>query len=214
MATTDAINAVCNGIVHILRAAMAEQINDLGFNDIEPTFAVYQPSDFANPDSNGNTNGRITSGASVFLYRALPNLSHRTPSGALLPDGRRRYSSLPLDLYLLITIWGESASTQNRLVGWVMRTLEDYPLIPASVLNLEENGSVFEESEAVELLLSEMNGEELLQLWDTLGNGELHYQITIPYLVRNLLLASRQIRGVDEPVQVRTADMQRLEVTP
>jgi hypothetical protein len=212
MATTDAINAVCNAIVHILQAAMAEQRVELGFDEINPTFAVYQPSDFVNPNSNGNASGRISSGASVFLYRALPNLSHRTPSGALLPDGRRHYASLPLDLYLLITIWGESASTQNRLVGWVMRTLEDYPLIPAAVLNINSSTPIFDESEAVELVLSEMNGEELLQLWDTLGNGELHYQITIPYLVRNLLLASRQIRGTGEPVQVRTADMQRLEV--
>ncbi len=207
MATTDALNAVCDSIVHILRSSMAEQVADLGLGNINPTFSVYQPEDFSDPSSNRH----VTSGASVFLYRALPNLSHRTPSGDLLPDGRRQYSKLPLDLYLLVTIWGESPSTQNRLVGWVLRTLEDYPLIPASVLNIGSNTFIFEEHEAVELLLSEMDGDELLQLWDMLGGeGVFPYQITIPYLVRNLLLESRRVMPVGNPVQVRTANMQRL----
>lgn len=210
MATTDAVNAVCDAIVHILRSSMAEQVNELGFASINPTFSVYQPDDFANAESSRH----VTSGASVFLYRALPNLSHRTPSGDFLPDGRRQYSKLPLDLYLLITIWGNSPSTQNRLVGWVMRTLEDYPLIPASVLNIGSDAPTFEDHEAVELLLSEMDGEELLQLWDMLGTGELHYQITIPYLVRNLVLESRRLMPVGQPVQVRTADMQRFDGVP
>lgn len=186
---------------------MAEQAAELNLTSINPRFEVYQPDDFANASSPRH----INSGASVFLYRALPNLSHRTPSGNIRADGQRQFHKLPLDLYLLITIWGESPSTQNRLVGWVLRTLEDYPLIPASVLNIGDTTPVFQDSEAVELLLSEMGGEELLQLWDMLGNGEVHYQITIPYLVRNLLLDSRRTIGVGEPVQVRTFDMNRLD---
>lgn len=207
MATVDAVNAICDAIVHILQSSMAEQSAELGFTSISPTFSVYQPEDF----SNANSSRHVTSGASVFLYRVLPNLSHRTPSGDLLLDGRRQFSKLPLDLYLLVTIWGNSPSTQNRLVGWVMRTLEDYPLIPASVLNIGSNTSIFEDHEAVELLLSEMDGDELLQLWDMLGGeGVFPYQITIPYLVRNLLLESRRVMSVGELVQVRTADLQRL----
>lgn len=207
MATTDAANTICNAIVHILQSSMAEQSSELGLEDIQPRFSVYQSDDFSNPDSSRH----VVSGASVFLYRALPNLSHRTPSGNLLPNGQRQYSKLPLDLYLLVTIWGNTPSTQNRLVGWVMRTLEDYTLIPATVLNIGSDTPIFEDSEAVELLLSEMNGEELLQLWDMLGNGELRYQITLPYLVRNLMLESRRVIPINEPVQVRTADMQRFD---
>ncbi|MEM6253925.1 MAG: Pvc16 family protein [Cyanobacteria bacterium P01_D01_bin.156] len=208
MATTDALDAVCDAIAHILRTSMTEQSAELGLGGINPRFSVYQSGDFSNPDPTR----AVSSGASVFLYRALPNLSHRTPSGAILPDGRQRHSKLPLDLYILITIWGESPSTQNRLVGWVMRTLEDYPLIPASVLNIGNSETpIFEEHETVELLLSEMNGDELLQLWDMLGgDGVFPYQVTIPYLVRNLFLESRRTMPVAEPVQVRTADMRRL----
>ena len=207
MAHSDALNAVCNAIVHILRSSMAEQVADLNLTSINPRFEVYQPDDFGNAGSERH----INSGASVFLYRALPNLSHRTPSGNLQANGRQQLTKLPLDLYLLITIWGTSPSTQNRLLGWVLRTLEDYPLIPAAVLNIGSDRPIFTESEAVELLLSEMDGEELLQLWDMLGNGEVHYQITIPYLVRNLWLDSRRTLPEAEVVQSRTADMNRYE---
>jgi hypothetical protein len=203
MATTDAVNAVCNAIIHILRSAMTEQQAVLNLAGINPRFEVYQPDDFANASSPRH----INSGASVFLYRALPNLSHRTPSGNVRADGRQQFHKLPLDLYLLITIWGENPNTQNRLVGWVLRTLEDYPLIPAAVLNIGSTTPVFTDTEAVELLLSEMEGEELLQLWDMLGNGEVHYQITIPYLVRSLLLDSRRTLATGEPVQSRTLEM-------
>lgn len=206
MANTDAVNAVCSAIVHILSASMAEQINELGLTDLRPQFRVYQSSDFSSTDSDRT----VTSGASVYLYRVLPNLSHRTPSGTLLPSGQRQHSKLPLDLHLLITIWGESASTQNRLLGWVMRTLEDYPMLPASVLNIDSDMPVFDDSEAVELLLSEISGEELLQVWDTLGSGGVTYQITIPYLVRNLVIESRRQLAVGEPVQTRISDMQRI----
>lgn len=90
-----------------------------------------------------------------------------------------------------------------------MRTLEDYPMIPSSVLNIGSNISVFDETEAVELLLSEISGEEMLQVWDTLGSGGVTYQITIPYLVRNLVVTSRRALAVGAPVQALVADMQK-----
>lgn len=210
VATTDAPSAVCEAIAHLLESAMIseQQIGGSSWQNLDIRFNVYQPDDFASTTSTR----RITSGASVFLYRALPNLFHRNPSGDCLPDGRRQYSKLPLDLHLLITIWGDTPQSQNRLLGWVMRTLEDYRVIPASVLNVGSNTPVFDPDESVELFLSEMGYEELLQVWDMLGTGDLHYQITIPYLVRNLMIKSRLVIPVGEPVQVRTMDLQRLEV--
>lgn len=208
MASTDAVNAVCDAIVHILRTSMAEDVAGLGLAVVDPSFAVYQSSDFSNTSSSRH----IKSGASVYLYRTLPNLSHRTPSGNLLPNGQRQRSKLPLDLHLLVTIWGETPSTQNRLVGWVLSTLEDYPILPASILNLIGNGrkSVFGMDETVELLLGEMTGEEILQVWDTLASGGAQYQITIPYLVRNVMIESGRKLEIAQPVQSRTNVVGRL----
>ena len=210
MASVHGIAAVCEAITHILKTSMTnEQAMELGLGELSPTFAVYRTDDFEPSMQNPGAES-MTSGASIFLYRVLPNLSHRTPAGRLLPDGTQQLTQLPLDLHLLVTIWGEDASTQNLLVGWVMRTLEDYPIIPATILNLAANRTVFAEDEAVELLLSEMSGEELLQLWDTLGSADGRYQISIPYLVRNLFIDSMRSRPLGEPVQVRTADMQAI----
>jgi hypothetical protein len=206
VANTDAVSAVCDAIVHILKASMQEQAAELNFDSVSPAFAVFTAKDFTRPSEDG----ALTTGASVFLYRVAPNLSHRTPAGRQLPDGRRLFNKLPLDLYIIVTIWAGKSSTQNRLVGWVLRTLEDYPVIPASVLNLGRNRPVFEDEEAVELAFSEINGEELLQLWDVLGNGELQYQISVPYLARNVFIDSRRMSELGEPVQIRTADMQRV----
>lgn len=207
MANTNAVSVVCNAIVHILRTSMAEQVVDLGLESVSPTFQVYTSKDFTDT----NSDRRVKAGASVFLYRSLPNLSHRTPAGRLLPNGQRQFNKLPLDLYLMITIWGEDPNTQNSLVGWVLRTLEDYPVIPPTVLNIGSNTPVFSEDESVELILSEMDGNEMLELWDMLGNGELYYQISIPYLVRNLEIDSRRVHEFGAPVQIRTSDMQRLD---
>ena len=209
MATIDAVSCVCNAVVHILSAAMQTDGEKLGLSALNPKFEVYSGRDFTNSQSTNH----ITSGASVFLYRALPNLNHRTPAGRLLSDGRRQHSQLPLDLHLIVTVWGKDANTQNRLVGWVLRTLEDYPSIPPSILNINQAKPVFKDDESVQLTLSEIEGEELLQLWDMLGNdGGLYYQISIPYVARNVYVESKR---TDEPipdVQIRTLDMQRVVV--
>lgn len=186
---------------------MADEIDDLGLAAVNPTFEVYGASDFTDSDSTRH----VTSGASVFLYRTFPNLSHRTPAGRRLPDGRRRRHKLPLDLHLIVTIWGSNPDTQNRLVGWVLRTLEDYPVLPATLLNIGSDETIFNDDETAELVLGEMGGEELLQLWDMLGNGNAFYQVSIPYVVRNVGVESRLIDDVGAAVQVRTLDMQRYD---
>ena len=213
MASFHGIASVCEAIVYILNTSMTDEQRSLLNLGTQRLFSVYQSDDFVLTQNNNP----LTSGASVFLYRALPNLSHRTPSGQRLPNGSQQFTRLPLDLHLLLTIWGNESSTQNLLLRWVMRTLEDYPIIPATILNaaatmnLSSTEAVFDDDEAVELLLGEMSGEELLQLWDTLGDGDGRYQISVPYLVRNLFIDSTRTRTLGEPVQIRTADMQVLE---
>ena len=209
MATTDAVSAVCEAVVHILRTTMEAEQESLNFDSVPnaPRFEVYTAQDF----TNNSSQRRVKTGASLFLYRALPNLSHRTPAGRVLPNGQRQRSQLPLDLHLIVTIWGEDPSTQNRLVGWVLRTLEDYPSMPAAVLNVGRTVPVFQNEESVELVIGEMEGEELLQLWDILGNGDLFYQISIPYIVRNVHIESHRLDDSTTVVQTRALDIQRLE---
>ena len=193
MAGIRAIAATCEAVRHVLESAAAA--DDLGF---AMTFRVYGPAEF------GLAEPLITNGVSVFLYRVLPNLSHRTPAGRTLPDGRRHRTHLPVDLHLLLTVWASLPETQNTIVAWLMRTLEDYPTLPASLLNINHEGT-FAAEESVELVLNEMPGEEILHLWEVLG--QRIYQISVPYVVRALFLESQRIEAVAEPVQVRTFAM-------
>lgn len=186
---------------------MAADKASLGFgSQINPTFSVYMGQDFS-----GQPQYRVSTGASIFLYRALPNLVQRTPPGRFLPNGQRQRRQLPLDLHIIVTIWGDAPDTQNRLVGWVMRTLEDYPSIPAAILNIGHTTEVFRDDEAVELVIGEMSGDELLQLWDMLGNDKAFYQVSIPYIARSICIESNRADAPAADVQIRTLDMQRLE---
>lgn len=201
LATVNAIAAVCSAITHILETALEDERATLGFDNMDLSFQVFGAEDFVNRT--------IPIGASVFLYRVVPNLAHRTPAGRMQPNGQRRRSRLPLDLHLLVTAWGNQPDTHNRLVGWMVRTLEDYPTLPPSLLNLRHPGT-FGVQEAVELVLDEMPGEELLHLWELLGNGETHYQTTIPYVARAIMIDSTRNLPTYEPVQVRMLDLQRI----
>jgi hypothetical protein len=190
MAGVRAVAATCEAVRHVLESAA--EADGLGF---DMQFQVYGPADF------GSDTPAITTGVSIFLYRVLPNLSHRTPAGRVLPDGRRHRSHLPIDLHLLLTVWAGLPETQNTIVAWLMRTLEDYPTLPASLLNINHEGT-FAAEESAELVLNEMPGEEILHLWEVLG--QRIYKISIPYVVRALFIESQRIEPVAEPVQVRT----------
>lgn len=208
MANANAISAVCEAVASILRAAVTPA--QLGLSTPENpenlnfAFAVYHSNDFADlaPPI------KVDSGASIFLYRVVPNLSCRNPPGKLWPDGSRSGSGLSLDLHLLITIWAQTSDIQNRLVGWVMHVLEQHPILCASELNSAPPRDSFWENETVDLVLGEINNEELLQLWETLGHGEMPYQISIPYLARSVVIDSSWVLTEEPPVQSRTLDMQ------
>ena len=69
-------------------------------------------------------------GVSLFLYRVYHNGGARSPAGRTLPDGRRQRTRLPVDLHFLATAWARKASLQHEIAGWMMRVLEDNPVLP------------------------------------------------------------------------------------
>jgi hypothetical protein len=152
--------------------------------DQELEFKVFTAKDFSKP---------LNAGVSLFLYRIFPNGVHRTPPGRIGADGRRFQTLLPLDMHMLLTVWGREASLQHTIAGWMMRTLEDQPIYPASLLNAISPG-VFHPEETVELSLTELTNEDLLRIWDTLVQNV--YQLSVPYIARVVRIESTQ--HVDE----------------
>jgi hypothetical protein len=144
-------------------------------NDLE--FKACRAEDFNNP---------VTAGVTLYLYRILPNGNHRTPRGRIGPDGQRYRTQLP-----------------QTIAGWMMRTLEDTPILPAGLLNAMAP-KVFRPDETVEIALAELSTEDLLRIWETVTENQ--YQLSVPYVARNVRIESTQPITTGQPIQERNFD--------
>ena len=192
MADYRAVATTCEAVVHLLRTAHRPPELDTPLE-----FKVYTSRDF--------TQSSIASGVSLFLYRIFANGVHRTPPGGIGPDGRRLRSRLPVDLHFLLTLWGKEASLQHAIAGWMMRLLEDHPVLPSGLLDTVAP-EVFGAEETVEISLTELTNEDLLRIWEVLGLNA--YQLSVPYVARVIEIESDQSRpdSWGEPVQERRVD--------
>jgi hypothetical protein len=134
------------------------------------------------------------------LYRITPNGNPRIPSGRLMKDGKRQKAQLPVDLHFLLTIWSENAHTQFSVAGWIMRVMEDNPILPASLLN-RDGINVFHSDETVEISLGELSIQDMAQLWESLTDNKYH--LSIPYVARNVRIESMAPVEEGKPVRVR-----------
>ncbi len=186
MADYRAIHATSSAIIDLLRSSYRREDFD---NDL--VFELYTSADFDQP---------MSAGVSVFLYRVYTNGSHRAPSGRLGPDGRRFNSQLPLELHYLLTAWSNDASLQHTIAGWMMRTLEDFPNLPAALLNQSVTG-VFRPEETVNLSLCDLRTEDLLRIWETMVDKK--FQLSVPYVARMVQIESTEVMSSGEAVQER-----------
>jgi hypothetical protein len=190
MANHRAIKTVCEGVLSLLKSNY--QASD--FNNTQSQFEVYLAEAFEAP---------MEAGVSLFLYRVYVNHSHRTPGGRVGPEGQRYQTKLPLDLHFLLTAWGKDASLQHTIVGWMMRVLEDNPILPFGLLNSLDPG-VFHTDETVEICLAELKNEDMMSIWRDMV--EQKYQLSIPYMARNVRIESDWELVSGAPVQRRTGD--------
>lgn len=187
MADYRAIAAVSEAIVQQLH----DNYRFADFNN-ELEFKVYVAKDFSQP---------MTAGVSLFLYRIFPNGVHRTPSGRPRPPGQEYRTQLPLDLHFLLTAWAQDASLQHTIAGWMMRILEDTPVLPVGLLN-QKYPNLFHEDETVTGTTAELTTEELFRMWEVIVNHA--YQISVPYIARVVKIESNLLRsGVGRPIQER-----------
>lgn len=195
MASYRAISTVCQAVVHLLRIS-AEEETDLGD---ELDFRVYQAADFVQP---------MSAGVSLFLYRVKVDGSQRIPTGRPGPDGRPRQRMLPVDVSFVLTPWAQDASLQHALLGWMMRVMEDNPILPSGLLSLVA-ADVFHPDETAEITHQDMSTEDLLRMWETLLPTNT-YQVSVPYVARGLRLESSRPIGAGEPISQRTFDLRSI----
>jgi hypothetical protein len=188
MADFRAIRSVGDALMGLLQSSYRPE----EFNDIVADFRMFTSRDF--------TNNAITNGASLFIYRLYCNGAFRIPPGRINPDGRRADTKLPLELHFLITLWGGDASYQYELAGWIMRLIEDTPVLPSAVLN-STTPNVFYPDETVDITLAELRTEDLFRIWDVLGVNA--YQLSIPYVARVVHIESSHARADEYGARVQ-----------
>lgn len=162
---------------------------------------LYQTRDFEDP---------MKDGFSIYLYRVAVNGAMRNLTLRRTPDGRRFRPSLPLDLYYMITPWAQDIERQHRMLGWVMRMLDDTGVLSAGHLNhyLRETDT-FRPSEGLEIICDPLSLSDYLTLWDRLRP---RLPASATYALRMVLIDS-DIQVPDAaPVQTRTFDVG--QVTP
>jgi hypothetical protein len=121
---------------------------------------LYQTRDFENP---------MQDGFSIYLYRVAVNGAMRNLTLRRSPDGRRFRPSLPLDLQYMITPWAQDIERQHRMLGWVMRMMDDTAVLSAGHLNhyLPEVDT-FTPAEGLEIVADPLTLSDYLTLWDRL----------------------------------------------
>lgn len=167
------------------------------FPDAE--FKVYRSNNFDSP---------MAIGVSLYLYRVQVNTSRRNIPPVVAADGKRYRPPLPLDLYYLMTAWGQSAEVQQRLLGWAMRELENTPILPSSLLNhYIREVDTFRPNETVELILDAISLQDINTLWDGFKANKTNQHLSVAYVARMLLIESAVELTEHPPVQTRVAEM-------
>jgi hypothetical protein len=192
MADYRALAAVSEAVIELLRArfqAAPQYFN----NDLE--FKVYLAKDFSLP---------MTAGVSLFVYRIFPNGALRTLRGRPGPQGQQYRNQLPLDLHFILTAWAQDASLQHLIAGWMMRMIEDAPILPPGLLN-QKYPNLFAADEGVALSAADLPNEEMLRMWEVIV--EYNYQLSVPYVARFVKIDSDLPVETGGPIQERSFDL-------
>ncbi|MFD0436726.1 DUF4255 domain-containing protein [Streptomyces chartreusis] len=152
----------------------------------------------------------------VFLYQVTPNTSMRNndlPTRA--SDGTLvKRPAAALDLHYVISAYGdETTLVGQRLIGSVVRTLHEIPVLPKDVI--EETGhlphlvgsDLAEATQRVRLTPTVMDIDETSKLW-----GMLHqtpYALSVVYQATLVL-----IDGREQPVPARPVERPEVRVLP
>lgn len=175
MAQYQAIAAVAAAIRGLIR----ERYPRDAFNSL--TVEIYQAKEVEK--------GLTGDGFAILPWRVAINTQRRARGPRVDIFGRRFKPSLPIDVSFMIIPIASSSEKQLRMLGWVMRALEDAGSITAAQLNdylTEDN--IFTVEEDVDLVCDPLALADQLNMWDRIRKHPLF----INYLVRMVLIDSVQ----------------------
>ncbi|MFD6341673.1 Pvc16 family protein [Streptomyces sp. NPDC060131] len=147
----------------------------------------------------------------VFLYQVTPNASMRhTDLPTRASDGTLiKRPAAPLDLHYLISAYGEEAElVSQRLIGCVVRTLHEIPVLPQELIALAAErpylagSDLAASAQRVRFTPTVMDIDETSKLW-----GMLHhtpYTLSVAYQASLVLIEGRERPVPAKPVERRT----------
>jgi hypothetical protein len=112
----------------------------------------------------------------LYLYRVTVNEHLRNTVRATHPSDAR--PPLALDLHYLLTVWGDDAMAEHRVLAWAMRQLYLHPVLDVSSLSPEAG---WDKGDMVQLIPAELSTEDLMRIWDALEPG---YRLSVSYIAR------------------------------
>jgi hypothetical protein len=190
MASPYAIAAVGRAILSMLAAAVPKP------EFAGAAFELYQSKHLQQP---------MEEGVGLYLYRITPGAIVRNLPPRIGIDGRRYRPSMPIDLHYLLIAYARDAFKQQRLLGWAIRTIEDTPLLHASLLNqYGPETDTFGENEFADVLFETVSIQDLGAVWDT---AKPQMQPCVAYMVRMIPIESQQEMPEADRVQTRVFDM-------
>ena len=195
MASYEAIAATSEAIVRLLRTNFVPA----NFSNPQLDFSVFVADDFRNEG--------MPQGVSLFLYRVYVNTASGSPLRRVLPTGEKLRPTLPVDLHFLLTAWATKASLQHEITGWMMRVIEDNPILPPALLN-SYKPAVFRPDEAVELAAAQLSVEDLFRIWDVMIPHD--YQLSVPYIARQISIDSMLSDRIPALIQERVDEFQKV----
>ncbi|MER8069263.1 Pvc16 family protein [Streptomyces sp. NPDC094034] len=147
----------------------------------------------------------------VFLYQVTPNASMRhTDLPTRASDGTLvKRPAAALDLHYLISAYGEEAElVGQRLIGCVIRTLHEFPVLPHELIELAAErpylagSDLAASAQKVRFTPTVMDIDETSKLW-----GMLHqtpYTLSVAYQASLILIEGREKPVPAKPVERRT----------
>jgi hypothetical protein len=176
-------------------------------NNLQPEIDMAVSVETRRPPAEPPADPTIT----VFLYQVTPNASMRhhdlptrSSDGTLL-----KRPAAPLDLHYLISAYGDEAElVGQRLIGCVVRTLHEIPVLPKELIEEAAErpylgGSDLAESlQKVRFAPAQMDVDETSKLW-----GMLHqtpYSLSVVYQGSLVMIDGREKPAPAPPVRERT----------
>ncbi|MFJ1546120.1 DUF4255 domain-containing protein [Streptomyces sp. NPDC088246] len=147
----------------------------------------------------------------VFLYQVTPNTSQRNNDlTTRAPDGRLlKRPAAALDLNFVISAYGEETElVGQRLIGSVVRTLHEIPVLPHDIIEQAGERPYLADSDLaaaaqrVRFVPTVMDIDETSKLWGMLN--QTPYTLSVTYQAALVLIEGRETPAPAKPVERST----------